>query len=141
MSTLMATALVAGVRWTERLPGPTIESPEEGSPGFAGFIATFLLALAIIALAVSFTRRMRRASHRERVRAASGAGTVDTDGTTAAATRDAASDAPDVAPHDAAPDPTTTGTTGVGDSSASDPSAPDPSASDPSASDPSAPTR
>jgi|GEM_PF-1396456 len=69
MNALVATVVVAGARWTERLPGPTIESPEEGSPGFAGFVATFLLAVAIIVLAVSFTRRMRRAEHRERLRA------------------------------------------------------------------------
>ena len=68
MNTLVATALIAGARWSERLPGPTIESPEEGSPGFAGFVATFLLAAAVIALAVSFTRRMRRADHRDRLR-------------------------------------------------------------------------
>jgi len=68
MSTLVATAMTTGVLWAQRLPGPTIESPEEGSPGFAGFVATFLLAAAVIVLAVSFTRRMRRADHRERVR-------------------------------------------------------------------------
>ncbi|MBO0901626.1 hypothetical protein J1G42_15645 [Cellulomonas sp. zg-ZUI222] len=80
MNTLVATALVAGVRWSQRLPGPTIESPEEGSPGLAGFIATFVLALAVILLAVSFSRRMRRATHRERLRGSAGEGTVG-DGT------------------------------------------------------------
>lgn len=64
--------LVAGVLWSQRLPGPTYESPTEGSPGFAGFVATFALALAVIGLGVSFTRRMRRASHRDRLRAAAG---------------------------------------------------------------------
>ncbi|MCC2334397.1 hypothetical protein [Cellulomonas wangsupingiae] len=68
MNALVATVLIAGARWSERLPGPTIESPEEGSPGFEGFVATFLLAAAVIALAVSFTRRMRRADHRDRLR-------------------------------------------------------------------------
>lgn len=90
MTGLAATALLTGVVWTERLPGPTYESPQEGSPGFAGFVATFLLAVAIIALAVSFTRRMRRASQRERERAATGAPTVGTGDDVAA---DAATDA------------------------------------------------
>ncbi|MFS0705590.1 hypothetical protein AB6N23_13820 [Cellulomonas sp. 179-A 9B4 NHS] len=62
-------AVLAAVVHAERLPGPTIESPEEGSPGFYGFLATFLLAAAVIALAVSFSRRMRRADHRARLRA------------------------------------------------------------------------
>lgn len=66
--TWLSTAAVAGVRWYQRLPGPTIESPTEGSPGFAGFVATFALAAAIVLLAASFTRRMRRAAHRERLR-------------------------------------------------------------------------
>lgn len=61
--------LVATVVHAERLPGPTIESPEEGSPGLLGFVVTFLLAAAVIALAVSFSRRMRRADHRARLRA------------------------------------------------------------------------
>ncbi|ADG73851.1 hypothetical protein Cfla_0943 [Cellulomonas flavigena DSM 20109] len=69
-SALAATALVAGARFSQRLPGPTYESPTEGSPGFAGFVATFALALAIIALGISFTRRIRRSDHRERQRAA-----------------------------------------------------------------------
>ena len=74
-SALVATALVAGARFSQRLPGPTYESPTEGSPGFAGFVATFALALAIIALGVSFTRRMRRSAHRERLR-----GTTEAEG-------------------------------------------------------------
>ena len=110
MSTLMATALVAGVRWTERLPGPTIESPEEGSPGFAGFVATFLLAAAVIALAVSFTRRMRRASHRERARVAAGEGTV-VDAADASATDATATDpATGPVPPDAGDPPPPAGT-------------------------------
>ncbi|UZN04349.1 hypothetical protein [Cellulomonas sp. S1-8] len=107
MNPLVATALVAGVRWTERLPGPTIESPEEGSPGFAGFVATFLLALAIIVLAVSFTRRMRRADHRERLRtsAAPSRGAVAGPAvpSAAAARDDAAGDDPPDDPPDAPP--------------------------------------
>lgn len=79
-SALVATALVAGARFSERLPGPTYESPTEGSPGFAGFVATFALALAIIVLGVSFTRRIRRADHRERQRAAAETQAADADG-------------------------------------------------------------
>lgn len=63
----MSTVALVAV-WAGRLPGPTYEPTAEGSPGFAGFVATFLLAGAIIALGVSFTRRMRRATHRERLR-------------------------------------------------------------------------
>lgn len=66
---MSATTVSLGVLWAGRLPGPTYEPAAEGSPGLAGFVATFLLALAVIALAVSFTRRMRRASHRDRLRA------------------------------------------------------------------------
>ncbi|QGQ20107.1 hypothetical protein GC089_13945 [Cellulomonas sp. JZ18] len=69
MSGAVHGVLLAAVVHAERLPGPTIESPEEGSPGFLGFVVTFLLAAAVIALAVSFSRRMRRADHRARLRA------------------------------------------------------------------------
>ncbi|MCC2314529.1 hypothetical protein [Cellulomonas xiejunii] len=69
MNALVTTALTASALSSGRLPGPTYERPTEGSPGFDGFVATFLLALAVIALAVSFTRRMRRATHRDRLRA------------------------------------------------------------------------
>lgn len=69
MTGVVSGVLLAAVVHAERLPGPTIESPEEGSPGFYGFLATFLLAAAVIALAVSFSRRMRRADHRARLRA------------------------------------------------------------------------
>lgn len=69
VSGVVGDVLLAAVVHAERLPGPTIESPEEGSPGFYGFLATFLLAAAVIALAVSFSRRMRRADHRARLRA------------------------------------------------------------------------
>ncbi|UCN13920.1 hypothetical protein [Cellulomonas iranensis] len=101
MSALLGTALLTGVVWAERLPGPTYESPQEGSPGFAGFVATFLLAVAIIALAVSFTRRMRRATHRERERvAAETAASGPTDATAPVA--DAPADA--AAPQDAGAD-------------------------------------
>lgn len=84
--TWLSTAAVAGVRWYQRLPGPTIESPTEGSPGFAGFVATFALALAIVLLAVSFTRRMRRAAHRERLREQAGQTDAVADGGAAATT-------------------------------------------------------
>jgi len=110
MNTLVATALVAGVHWSQRLPGPTIESPEEGSPGFAGFVATFLLAVAIIALAVSFSRRMRRATHRERLREAAGEGTVD--GMTSDAARSDAATSGAVTSDAAAPGRSTTGDVG-----------------------------
>lgn len=72
MSTTVMTVLLAGARFTERLPGPTIENPDEGSPGFEGFLATFLLAAAVIALAVLFTRQMRGAQARQRRREAEG---------------------------------------------------------------------
>mgnify|MGYP005830597141 CR=1 FL=1 len=72
MSTMVTTVLLAGARFTERLPGPTIENPDEGSPGFEGFLATFLLAAAVIALAVLFTRQMRGAQARQRRREAEG---------------------------------------------------------------------
>lgn len=124
MTSVLAASVVAGARWSERLPGPTYESPTEGSPGFAGFVATFLLALAVIALGASFTRRMRRASHRDRLRAdaaaRAGEGTAGVPG-----------DAPAGAPGTAATAATGTGTGTTDDTGGTDDTAQDPPAAGP----------
>ncbi|MBF0688927.1 MAG: hypothetical protein IR158_14315 [Cellulomonas sp.] len=108
MNALVTTAVVASAVSSGRLPGPTYESPTEGSPGFAGFVATFLLALAVIALAVSFTRRMRRAAHRDRLRAEATSvtftGALGGDGASDGGTQDAPESAPDDPTDDATPD-------------------------------------
>jgi hypothetical protein len=105
MNALVTTAVVASAVSSGRLPGPTYESPTEGSPGFDGFVATFLLALAVIALAVSFTRRMRRAAHRDRLRAEATSVTfTGGDGASDGGTQDAPESAPDDPTDDATPD-------------------------------------
>lgn len=62
--------------------GVDVAPSKGGSPGFAGFVATFLLAAALVALFGSLTRQLRivnrRAAQREAEEAATLPGGTDT---------------------------------------------------------------
>jgi hypothetical protein len=49
-------------------PGENLD-PNTVTPGVAGFIVTFLLAVAVILLVIDMVRRTRRISHRAAVNA------------------------------------------------------------------------
>ena len=59
--------VVAAVAQASPTPSPTQESfsPLEVSPGLAGFIPVFLIALACIVLFLSLTRHLRRVTVRQ----------------------------------------------------------------------------
>ncbi|GIG28578.1 hypothetical protein [Cellulomonas marina] len=63
---LATTRTAAGATPT---PGPSPSTAVElgesdlGSPGFLGFVVTFVLALAVIGLLLSLTRKLRRVNH------------------------------------------------------------------------------
>jgi hypothetical protein len=69
----------------EPSPSPTAQAVGSGSPGFLGFVFTFLLAVAAVLLFLSLTRHLRKVSRRaaqqeaEDARAAE-AGEPDADG-------------------------------------------------------------
>ena len=56
-------------------PSPVLNLPDEAliTPGFAGFIITFGVAVAAIALFYDMVRRMRRVRYREQIAQALGA--------------------------------------------------------------------
>ncbi len=65
MSALTVVGLVAGVL-TAATPAPgsqDVNPTNGGSPGFVGFVFTFVLAIVVIGLMVSFVRGMRRMEH------------------------------------------------------------------------------
>lgn len=45
-------------------PSPTAQAIGSGSPGFVGFVFTFLLACAAVLLFLSLTRHLRKVSRR-----------------------------------------------------------------------------
>ena len=57
-------------------PQPQV-APTLGSPGFVGFLFTFLLAAALIALAWSLTRQLRKVDRNARLKAAAEEGAAD----------------------------------------------------------------
>jgi hypothetical protein len=52
-------------------------APTLGSPGFVGFLFTFLLAAALIALAWSLTRQLRKVDRNARLKAAAEEGAAN----------------------------------------------------------------
>ena len=57
-------------------PQPQV-APTLGSPGFVGFLFTFLLAAALIALAWSLTRQLRKVDRNARLKAAAEEGAAN----------------------------------------------------------------
>lgn len=56
-------------------PSPLPQAdPSLGSPGFIGFVFTFVLALVVIGLALLMTRELRKVNRRARLTATSEAG-------------------------------------------------------------------
>ena len=76
MSALTVAGLAVGVL-TAATPAPgsqDVNPTDGGSPGFVGFVFTFVLAIVVIGLMVSFVRGMRRMEHNSS-RRTGGAGT------------------------------------------------------------------
>jgi hypothetical protein len=64
-------------------PGPSPSplpqaDPSLGSPGFIGFVFTFVLAVVVIGLGLLMTRELRKVNRRARLAAAAEAGALDT---------------------------------------------------------------
>jgi len=63
----MHALIVQGLALVEPSPSPTdvsIDPTKAGSPGFLGFVFTFLVAIAAVFLFLSLTKQMRRVDRR-----------------------------------------------------------------------------
>ncbi|MFT4147906.1 MAG: hypothetical protein QM632_03825 [Micrococcaceae bacterium] len=63
MNTILATTTQTAV--PTETPGEYEKTNPEMSPGFLGFVVTFILALCTMALAYSVSRRIRRLKYRD----------------------------------------------------------------------------
>ena len=72
----MLTLLLAATPSPSPSPLPQAD-PSLGSPGFIGFVFTFVLALVVIGLALLMTRELRKVNRRARLAAAAEAGAPD----------------------------------------------------------------
>lgn len=94
MSAVTVAAWVLTAATPAPVPGSQDVNPTDGgSPGFVGFVITFLLAVLVIGLAFSLVRVMRRMDHNAKAREASEVPDVPADRTPdKAAQRDAGDD-------------------------------------------------